>query len=72
MSMTPQEWLDKAAWEGGILAGFEYGLHASDLDDSDPEFNALVSAAEQLAEEYARAEEALLDYADTQGYGVEE
>lgn len=67
-TMTPQEWLNKARWEGGIYDGFGYGLHASDLDDSDPGFKALVRTAESLANDYANAEAALLDYAAWHGY----
>lgn len=70
-AMTPQEWLDKAAYEGGIFEGFMYGLHASDLDDSDPGFKALVSTAESLADDYANADAALLDYAEDRGYEIE-
>lgn len=69
--MTPQEWLDEAAWEGGILLGFDYGLTSEDLSDDDPEFVALVRSAEGLARDYLEAEAALLDYADENGYEVE-
>lgn len=70
-AMTPQEWLDKATWEGGLYASFEYGLHASDLNDSDPGFKALVRTAESLANDYANAEAALLDYAEDNGYKID-
>jgi len=70
--MTPQEWLDKAMYEGGIFAGFEYGLHASDLDDSNQTFKSLVRAAESLADDYANAEQRLLEYAEEAGYETEE
>ena len=69
--MTPQEWLDKANYEGGVYAGFEYGLHANDVDDSDPGFPWLLKTAESLANDYVNAEAALLDYAEENGYEVE-
>lgn len=46
--MSPTEFLDKCAWEGGnIHEGLEYGLRAKDLDDSHPEFNAIVKECEE-------------------------
>jgi hypothetical protein len=69
--MTPQEWLNKANYEGGIYEGFTYGIRACDVDDSDPEFKALLGRAEIYALEFERAEDALLDYADDIGYNVE-
>ena len=45
--MTPHEFLDKCQWEGGrLFIGFEYGLRAKDLDDSNPEFKALIQKYE--------------------------
>lgn len=68
--MTPKEWLNKANYEGGIYEGFTYGIRARDVDDSDPEFKALLGRAEIYALEFERAEAALLDYADDIGYNV--
>jgi hypothetical protein len=45
---SPQEFLDKCAWEGGgIIEGLIYGLTADDLDDSDPVFKSLVRVVEE-------------------------
>ncbi|MDR6868748.1 hypothetical protein J2Y69_003372 [Microbacterium resistens] len=43
--MTPDEWLNKADYEGGILSGLEYGLTEDDIDAAaHPEFHAQVVA----------------------------
>ncbi len=53
--MTPKEFMQKCAWEGGcLLSGFQYGLRASDLDDSDPTFKGLVEDAEAFYNNYER------------------
>ncbi len=47
--MTALEWANKADWEGGVEAGFDYGLTPDDLaDDVDPEFKAKVVEAHGL------------------------
>lgn len=45
--MTPQEFVAKIDWEGGVLDALIYGLKAKDLDDSDPEFKVEWFALEQ-------------------------
>jgi len=45
--MTPKDFMAKCVWEGGLLeTGFQYGLRASDLDDSDKTFKDMVESAE--------------------------
>ncbi len=34
--MSPRDFAEKVDWEGGVFAALEYGLHATDLDPSDP------------------------------------
>lgn len=69
--MTPQEWLDKAAWEGGLFEAFDYGLHPSEMDDGDPEFKDLLIVAHNLSRAYREAEVEVLYYAENQGWDVE-
>lgn len=42
--MTPEEWMAKAEWEGGVPAGLEYGLTHDDLDEKSGEFYETVKA----------------------------
>lgn len=35
--MTPQDFLSKVSWEGGVFEALQYGLHEDTLDDSDPD-----------------------------------
>ena len=60
--MTPQEWLDKADWEGGILDGLAYGLRALDVKKKYPHFRSLISEAESLYAELDYVIDAILDY----------
>lgn len=66
--MTPQAWLEKAMYEGGMHEGFEYGLRASDIDDSDLEFKAFVTRAEIAHSIYAERENELFGYAADHDY----
>jgi hypothetical protein len=60
---SPQEFLDKCAWEGGgILDGLEYGLTTGDLDDSDPVFKSLVRDVEEKYKALQPAIESFKNY----------
>lgn len=54
--MTPEEFIAKIEWEGGVLDALEYGLRAEDLDDSDPE---LKGAWSDLRNDWVNFEPAL-------------
>ena len=68
--MTPDEFVNKVDWEGGVLDALEYGLRSTELDDSNPalkggwielekawvDFEPLLHGVEQLVED-ARDEE---------------
>lgn len=44
--MNPDEWLDKADYEGGIYSALVYGMTEDSIDpDAHPEFRALVVEA---------------------------
>ncbi len=61
---TQEEWLEKAEWEGGIDAAFEYGLTETDIDRQEyPLFHELVRVAKNRYKIYKTAEYALEDYA---------
>lgn len=56
--MTPKEFMEKCAYEGGNLeVGFDYGLRASDLDDSDKVFKDMVESAEVFYLDFGREAE---------------
>lgn len=50
--LSPQEFAEKCEWEGGIHEGFEYGLRAFHLDDSDLEFKEAVKHCENSYHDY--------------------
>jgi len=57
--MTPEEFLDKVEWEGGIAQAVEYGLTSAHLDDPDSDFGRAwdrvvfaVEEFEQIAQEF--------------------
>jgi hypothetical protein len=54
---TPQEWAEKASWEGGAYEALAYGLGADDLEPhADATFREIVEAAESA---YLTARKAL-------------
>lgn len=58
--MTPHEFCGKCEWEGdGIWGGFDYGLDADDLDDSDPVFKNWVSRLHKIFVRYKNVEDEL-------------
>ena len=46
--MTPQEFVRKVDWEGGVIDALDYGLRAKDMDDSNPAFKAGWQELERL------------------------
>lgn len=47
--LTPAEWMERADWEGGVIAGLEYGLSEAEINPGEyREFYALVSKAADL------------------------
>lgn len=70
-AMTPQKWLDKAGWAGGIFEGLRYGLTAENLDDSDPGFNRAVDDLVVAYHNFSTVEDAFFDYADSKNYNTD-
>lgn len=47
--MTPEQWLNKADYEGSIEEAFQHGLSAAEIDPTTyPTFHALVAEAHNL------------------------
>lgn len=66
--MTPDEWLDAADYEGGIYAGFEYGLRPRDVDaETYPEFHTLLEDAGARWREFEKTVERILNYNQESG-----
>lgn len=61
--MTPQEFIDKCDWEGGILEGiFGYGLRSKHLDIQEGEFYDAVVRLESMREEIEEQIEIIMSY----------
>jgi gamma-glutamyl:cysteine ligase YbdK (ATP-grasp superfamily) len=67
--MSPNEFVAKLDWEGGIFAALEYGLKASHLEDKDSDlavaWDALEKKWEALQPDLTAVDVALTDL----GYG---
>lgn len=59
--MTPEDFLGKVEWEGGIDEALDYGLRASDLDGSDPELSEAWATLERLHAEGEKARRVVND-----------
>ena len=66
--MTPEEWMRKADWEGGIYEAItEYGLSVEHIDpDADPEFIATVQEIVDGLANIADAVDKLMSNWDTE------
>lgn len=59
---TPEEFDEKADYEGGYYEVFQYGLDESDVSDEYPAFQSLVRWASGAWTELRKAENALYEY----------
>ena len=60
--LSDQEFALKVEWEGGVVDALDYGLRASDLDDSNPTLKALwLDIEQQWLESFEPAVRALED-----------
>lgn len=63
MNDTPEEWIEKAEIEGGIYAGFEYGLTQRTIDDNEyPYFYELIEEAHDAYRKFELAVSRILSY----------
>ena len=50
--MTPEQFFDKASYEGGLLEFFDMGCSENDIDDSDPELKESIKLASDSFEDF--------------------
>lgn len=68
--MTPQEWLNKAEWEGGLIEAVgSYGLTSDYLDDSAPDgFKEAIDTLSHHCMQANLAARAIEEWAEEEGW----